>query len=316
MTAVKLLPASAKPSILLMSSLLILAAAPFVAAGTFVRVGTGMGPYYVELLDDVAPATVQNFLNYVDRGDFDGTYIHRLERNFVVQGGGYRFQSFVGPIDVPADPPIVNEFNVSNTRGTLAMAKLDGDPDSATNEWFVNLSDNSANLDAQNGGFTVFGNVLGEGMDVLDAINGLPTIELGTRAPSAPYVTDNFASPTEFVYINAAVVDRPSASLHTYENQSGLLFVSASINNGEEFLGVIMQLVQSEPQIVFEVKPYSVISLQDGAEGVAEFATSDSRLRIPALETNFNGTISVINNVVMLLTDPENLHFTLESYEQ
>ena len=96
----------------------------------------------MELLDDIAPITVRNFLNYVNRNDYNGTYFHRVVDDFVVQGGAYRFQPFVGPIDVPTDPPIQNEFNVSNTRGTVAMAKIAGDPNSATNQWFVNLADN------------------------------------------------------------------------------------------------------------------------------------------------------------------------------
>jgi len=72
---------------------------------------------------------------------------------------------------------VPNEFSPSrsNVRGTIAMAKLDGDPDSATNEWFINLGDNSANLDKQNGGFTVFGRVLDPGMDVVDTIAALDT---------------------------------------------------------------------------------------------------------------------------------------------
>ena len=72
---------------------------------------------------------------------------------------------------VPAAAPVVNEFNLSNLRGTLAMGLLPDLPDSATNTWFVNLFDNSANLDYQSGGFTVFGKVMGAGMDFFDFIN-------------------------------------------------------------------------------------------------------------------------------------------------
>ena len=155
-------------------------------AGTIVRVSTSVGDYSIELLDETAPLTVANFLGYVARNDFNGTYLHRVVDNFVVQGGAYRFKLFEGPIDIPTGETVVNEFGASNLRGTVAMAKVDGNPDSATNQWFVNLADNSGNLDANNGGFTVFGTVLGDGMAVLDAIDALPFVSLGAKAPNAP----------------------------------------------------------------------------------------------------------------------------------
>ena len=155
------------------------------SAGTIVRVSTTIGDFTMELLDDIAPITVRNFLNYVNRNDYNGTYFHRVVDDFVVQGGAYRFQPFVGPIDVPTDPPIQNEFNVSNTRGTVAMAKIAGDPNSATNQWFVNLADN-LDLDTTDEGFTVFANVIGDGMEIVDAIDNQLTIDLGYKAPEAP----------------------------------------------------------------------------------------------------------------------------------
>ena len=135
-------------------------------ADTIVRLDTVLGNIDVQLFDTIAPGTVENFLNYVERGDYDGTFFHRLEYGFVLQGGGFSWAT--GP--VPTDPNIPNEFQVSNTRGTIAMAKLQDDPDSATSEFFFNLGDNSDNLDNQNGGFTVFGEVIGSGMDVVDLL--------------------------------------------------------------------------------------------------------------------------------------------------
>ena len=135
-----------------------------------VQVNTTLGSFVIELLPADAPGTVANFLQYVNESFYDGLIFHRVIEGFVVQTGGFR------PDGTQPDThdPIVNEFKLSNVRGTVAMAKLPDDPDSATSQWFVNLVDNSANLDNQNGGFTVFGRVI-EGMEsVVDAIAGVP----------------------------------------------------------------------------------------------------------------------------------------------
>jgi len=143
-------------------------------SSTVVRFSTVLGDIDVGLFDDEAPQTVANFLQYVQDGDYADTLFHRSVTGFVVQGGGFTWPDFE---EVPADPPVVNEFWTSNVRGTIAMAKQAGNPDSATNQWFFNLADNTS-LDGQNGGFTVFGRVLGDGMDVVDAIAAVPTYDL------------------------------------------------------------------------------------------------------------------------------------------
>ena len=136
---------------------------------TVVRATGNVGEFDIQLLDPWTPKTVANFLGYVDRGDFSDSFIHRSVPGFIVQGGGFTIRSnLISPIANQA--PVTNEPYFSNVRGTVAMAKMGGDPHSATSQWFINLSDNAANLDNQNGGFTVFGVVLGNGMAVADAI--------------------------------------------------------------------------------------------------------------------------------------------------
>ena len=296
--------------------LLPLAVSAQASAGTIVRVSTSLGDYSIELLDDVAPLTVQNFLNYVAKDDYNGTYLHRVVDNFVVQGGAYGFELFVGPVPIVTDPPVPNEFNVSNTRGTVAMAKLDGDPDSATSQWFVNLSDNSANLDNNNGGFTVFGNVLGEGMTILDAIDALPTIGLGINTPEAPYFTPVYNNPLDFVYINVEVVERFSSAPSVYEVNSGLLISAVSIDNGASIISLNFNTISTVGEVVLQANPSSVILRRDTVGGIATFSNGDNRLRIPTLEVNDRGVVSLVNDVVLVLTDPERLLFTLESFAQ
>jgi cyclophilin family peptidyl-prolyl cis-trans isomerase len=114
------------------------------------------------LFSDATPATRTNFLQYVTDGDYVNSIIHRSAPGFVIQGGGFYDadpSSDYSLASVPTDAPIVNEFSISNTYGTVSMAKMGGDPDSATSQWFVSIGANSDNLDNQNGGFTVFARI-------------------------------------------------------------------------------------------------------------------------------------------------------------
>jgi peptidyl-prolyl cis-trans isomerase A (cyclophilin A) len=300
----------------LLLALLLAGIAP-AQANTLVRISTSFGDFTLELFDDVAPVTVRNFLNYVNRGAYNGTYFHRLEAGFVLQGGGYRIVPFVGPIQVPTDAPIVNEYNLPNTRGTVAMAKFGGEPNSATSEWFVNLADNSANLNTQNnGGFTVFGRVLGDGMSVMDAISALSIYALGTSQSQIPLHSDDGTSPLtvdNFVTMNAEVVQRHSAALAVFESQSGLLMTAV---DGGTTLGAYSVNLSLQPQLpgtVFRLNADSLVRLAIRPVGMATYA--DNKLRIPSLEVNENGNVRVLSNVVLTLTDATNWLFTLESFQ-
>ena len=142
------------------------------SGGQLVRMHTNAGDIDVQLLPTSAPATVANFLSYMNRGAYNNSIFHRSVTNFIIQGGGFK-QDFSA---ISQDPAVKNEYSLSNTRGTIAMAKLGNDPNSATNQWFFNLGDNSGNLDNQNGGFTVFGRVANPAsLAVMDKIASLPT---------------------------------------------------------------------------------------------------------------------------------------------
>ena len=157
------------------------------AEATVVRFNSVLGNIDVRLYNTATPLSTANFLNYANGGDWVDTFIHRSVPGFVVQGGGFTFPTgATNPQNVPQDPAVLNEPGISNLRGTIAMAKLGGDPNSATNQWFFNLADNSANLDAQNGGFTVFGRVVGTGLSVADAIAALPRVNAGSPFDTLP----------------------------------------------------------------------------------------------------------------------------------
>ncbi|TFH71476.1 hypothetical protein E3V39_13325 [Gammaproteobacteria bacterium LSUCC0112] len=309
-------------------ALLVAAGIPSVhAANPLVRVTTTYGDFTMELLQDSAPDTVSNFLGYVDRGDFSRMVVHRSVADFVIQGGQFRWTGDCialivgncGPVMVPVGPTVVNEPGISNVRGTVAMAKLDGFVNSATNQWFINLADNSTNLDAQNGGFTVFARVLGNGISVADAINDLPLTFVSDSVTDMP-VRDYGATSTgpvekNLVLMNVYRVQRFSESMHVFDYSTGLL--NTYINGGTTLgnVGLVMKIVEDGAQIVFQVDPRSMIPLAITPAGMASYADSDQRLRIPQVELNQNGQVSHINNVVMRLIDAANLRFVVESYE-
>jgi len=158
------------------------------ASATVVQFQTNLGTFEINLYDETAPITVNNFLSYVSDMSYNDTVIHRSVPDFVIQGGGYLLDEDTQLEDIQSKGAIQNEPVHTSLRGTIAMAKLGGNPNSATSEWFINLKNNSTTLDNQNGGFTVFGKVTGDGMSVVDAIANLPRPLLNTNTafPTIP----------------------------------------------------------------------------------------------------------------------------------
>jgi len=158
---------------------------------TVFKFDSNMGDVDVLMYEGDCPATVENFRKYIRADAYDNTIIHRSMANFVLQGGGFNYD-YVGDFWnieqlVNLFDPVVNEYQHSNTAGTIAMAKVGGDPNSATSQWFFNLGDNSANLDNQNGGFTVFGEVLDAGMaDVINPMAAVPVYDAGAPLDTLP----------------------------------------------------------------------------------------------------------------------------------
>ena len=141
-----------------------------------ITIKTNRGDITVELFDEQAPISCENFRQYVEDGHFDGTIFHRVSPGFMIQGGGMDENM----TSKPTRAPIKNEADngLSNERGTLAMARTMV-VDSATAQFFINLKDNDF-LDhgTRDFGYAVFGRVT-DGMNVVDAIAGVPT---GNRA--------------------------------------------------------------------------------------------------------------------------------------
>ena len=140
-----------------------------------VILNTNHGPITIELDDEHAPKTVENFLSYANEGFYNNTVFHRVINGFMIQGGGFE----PGMKQKPTKAQIKNEANngLKNTTGTIAMARTN-DPHSATAQFFINVAENDflnfKSESPQGWGYAVFGKVT-DGMDVVNKIKGVKT---------------------------------------------------------------------------------------------------------------------------------------------
>jgi len=148
---------------------------------TKIIIKTTSGDIKIELYDDKAPITSENFIKYIESGYFTDTIFHRVIKDFMIQGGGFTTEMS----EKDSMPSIQNEASngVSNERGTIAMARTP-DPHSASSQFFINLKDNNF-LDftaetPQGWGYCAFGKVF-EGMDILDKIALVDTGSYGAH---------------------------------------------------------------------------------------------------------------------------------------
>jgi peptidyl-prolyl cis-trans isomerase A (cyclophilin A) len=139
-----------------------------------VKLATSAGDIVIELDAAKAPKSVDNFVQYVKAGHYNGTIFHRVIPTFMIQGGGMTADMKEKPTRAPI--PLESRNGLSNVRGSVAMART-GDPNSATSQFFINVKDNDR-LDAANArdgnGYAVFGKVV-SGMEVVDKIRDTPT---------------------------------------------------------------------------------------------------------------------------------------------
>ena len=159
-----------------------------------VKLATSAGDIVIELDGEKAPKSVENFVQYVKAGHYNGTVFHRVIPNFMIQGGGMTADMAEKPTRPPI--PLESKNGLSNMRGSVAMARTN-DPGSATAQFFINVQDNerlNASGAGSANGYAVFGKVI-SGMDVVDKIRAVPTGSKGmySDVPTSP-VTINKAT--------------------------------------------------------------------------------------------------------------------------
>jgi cyclophilin family peptidyl-prolyl cis-trans isomerase len=249
---------------------------PQLALATIVRIETTLGTIDIELYDDQAPKTVANFLRYAGRGDYTTNgFIHRSIPGFIIQGGGFAYIDAYGQpyyFHIPEDPPVQNEFSSSrsNVRGTIAMAKLGGNPDSATSEWFFNLADNGGvppnGLDFQNGGYTVFGHVLA-GMSVVDAIASVPRFNASAANPAftnIPLVNYDPAAGIGMQPSNLVMVTRIPNVASTRTPLGTLEILTADVDMTFNSVGAVDTNTALSRVATFKSPPNSFVSFNSG----------------------------------------------------
>lgn len=271
--------------------------------GTIAHYKTDTGAFAVELLPSAAPNHVANFTAYVTAKSYDNTLFHRVasfELNIthsILQGGGYK--NVDGLPQLARLPAVALEYNLPNARGTLAAARTD-ELNSATSEWFFNTRDNSTILgQANNGGYSVFGRVLGTGMTVVDTIASLPLINLGigqvtpihggstifeqlvtvetiriiplipTSATSGGYLTFTATSSQPAVATVAIVDGRTLAITRVSLGATTITLVATDINGNQAQTSFVVNVTKVPQAITFATPANRVI-------GSAPFALSAS----------------------------------------
>jgi uncharacterized protein (TIGR03437 family) len=296
-------------------------------SGPTYRFFTNLGNIDVVLTPGNAPMTVANFINYVNTGAYTNSIIHRSVPGFVIQGGGYQYQNG-NVVTTPTNPPVVNEFNVSNTTGTIAMAKLSGDPNSATSQWFFNLADNGTNsdaLDTTDGGYTVFGNVTSATLKVMNSIANLPIFDCSGDGGICPLSTTNSAFNTlpltnsNYVLVTS-ILPVPTLSQAGVESAASFASnLSTGVSPGELLViygsalgpsqlttltvnnGVVSNSLGGT-QVTFDGKPAPIIYTSSGQISVVA-PYSISSLPSIDIQLTYNGTLS---NQITLPVKPAN----------
>lgn len=278
-----------------------------------VTVDTNFGNFQLELFPADAPQSVANFLSYVTSGKYNDTVVSRSVPQFVVQTGGITSSSTTYTsnsqfVPVPQNAAIPLEYKLPNTVGTIAMAR-NSSPNSATDEWFINVVDNSTNLGkggVSPDGYAVFGKVLGNGMSIVNQINALPTQNKGSVQTSSTSSTDLSNLPlgpnNELVRISSMTLDSIDGAVFTDTNGNGVF------DSGES--GVAGRTVfidkdgtgkpdSNNPSTTTDANGnYSFSGLAAGSYKVEEVVPSGGALTTPTSQTvtvTASGTVSAVN---------------------
>ena len=268
-------------------------------ANPVVSLNTNFGSIVIELFEEQTPITVDNFLNYINDGDYIGTFFHRSDPGFVIQGGGYATTSTTYTntdqfYAIQTDSAIVNESGISNLQGTVAMARTT-DVDSATSQFFVNLSNNAASLDSSSStahdGYAVFGQVLDmttvdeiEALSV-DSSNGSPYGELPVGASDQLAVIQAIAGQGEVTGVK--FLDENANGIRD-AGEPGIEGVSVYIDRNDNGM-----LDSGEISTTTDADGWFLLQVEPGNHTVRAAVSADRVPTLPLASDNYTVTVEI-----------------------
>ena len=301
-------------------ALLCLSAATWTEAGTIVEVQTSFGNFYLEIDEESAPVTGGNFLNYVRSGRYNNTFIHGAIGGSLIRGGGYTYTNCAdGPERIELDSPIpLEETGLSNLDGTIVAHRPSNDVNGATSEWFINLGAD-IDLDTRDGGYAVFGIVLGDGLDVVRNISLANLVRLGffLETPTSNYLESavncqQFSRDNLIMVLMEVVNEDSLAATASFDSATALLEVNVDLGR-DGFIRVPFSVAVSDEQTIISARLESAVDLQQPVPNMAHYDAGSGLLRINSIA--IDGEV-LYRDVVFELSDVMSTTFVLRSSEQ
>jgi peptidyl-prolyl cis-trans isomerase A (cyclophilin A) len=299
--------------------LIALLLSPSVFATTIVNVQTNVGNFKLRLFEDKAPATVAQFLAHLEAGNYQFSMVHEVLAEYAT-GGLYTYEScFQGPVPVPALPTIpVEATGLSNSRNTIAMARNLNNSNAVGGQWVINFNNNENAYDPAIEP-VVFGEVI-EGFTTLDQFSDAWTVGMNVSlsVPTVNYFGILFVNCALFTRDNVIktlmqveIVEEPVPDpANVFDEASSTLNIKVDAGT-EGLLALSLTLQSTDPEVIVQAQPETVVSLSAPVEGMATFDAATGNLTIPELVVN--GQVAY-TNLVFQLTDSQSLFFTLQSF--
>lgn len=295
---------------------------PLVAqGGSIVEVRTSQGVFYIELNERAAPISSENFLQYVTKGRYDDTFVYGNANGSFIRGGGYTFASCPNGVQkITEEPPIAFEqTGLSNKRGTISMVPSSQYTDSATSDWIINIDDN-LNFDDGRTGYTPFGEIIGNGLEVVQAIAVANQAEysepLDSQGEDFFGYHVNCQLPAQSNHISIAMTlvsseaDLPSGRYFSAENELQINILLPD----DTYVRMPFEVAMLENgEVTITAKPETLTVLDKPLPNMASYDPSTGALTLGSLE--IDGVV-LFEDVRFLETENDGSTFRLISFKE